>query len=405
MSQTKYILLKINNDQIFLNEHLSIPLSRTNLPIGEFKFVENREIYYEVEMVSFDKIDATLAVKIVDYRPTNLEGFARQKPKSEIKKLWFVDIYWPAFYIDLSFYKKALFATLISDREPTKILVPNQKIKLDVKVSFSKANFGLGFVEWQQKLHWEKNSVSVRIDNQNILPEFEYIKSYFSKHFDSRTFDVQLVIDKVDGATQKISASSPQIAEIKDFAIETLKFVKTESLRKPSHFVRDVDKSLFTADDIFDALTRNDLGTFPMSNQDLFDQIMTWKDIRNKKQLEYLAGSLHHMDGKIRFTLTPTFGFLFYAKGSQMVHYIWEMLNTNATYIWSFDPNLWSTEKQLQKIEEVISFIRNHGRDTYLRNVSPHEEVLFRRIQHKGAKSQLVDYFPKWRNFVNEAIV
>jgi len=101
----------------------------------------------------------------------------------------------------------------------------------------------------------------------------------------------------------------------------------------------------------------------------------------------------------------PISVFCFFVKGSQMVHYIWEMLNTNATYIWSFDPALWSITRQLNKMEEVISYISNQGRDAYLRNVSPEKEILFRRVQHKGANSQLVDYFPKWRNFVNESIV
>ena len=405
MSQTKNILIKVNNDQICLNEYLSIPLSETNLPYGEFKFVESREIYYEVEMISYDKLDATLVIRIVNYKPTNLGGFSLQKPKSEIKKLCIVDIYWLTFNVDLSFYKKASFIPLLTENRPSDISSEDKLIKLNVKVPFSKTSFGMGYIEWKQKLYWESQLVNIRIENPHILPEFEHIKSYFSKHFNSRTFDVQLVINKTDGATQKISAYSQQIYEIKDYAIETLKFVKTESLRKPSHFIRDLDKSLFTAEDLFDILTKNDLGSFPISNKELFEQIMTWKDVRNKKQLEYLAGSLQHMDGKIRFTLTPKFGFLFYAKGNQLVHYIWEMLNTNATYIWSFDPNIWSNERQLIKMEEVISFIRNHGRDTYLRNVTPHEEVLFKRIQHQGAKSQLVDYFPRWRNFVNESIV
>ena len=112
MSQTKNILIKVNNDQICLNEYLSIPLSETNLPYGEFKFVESREIYYEVEMISYDKLDATLVIKIVNYKPTNLGGFSLQKPKSEIKKLCFVDIYWLTFNVDLSFHKKASFIPL-----------------------------------------------------------------------------------------------------------------------------------------------------------------------------------------------------------------------------------------------------------------------------------------------------
>ncbi len=405
MSASKYIIIRVTNHQIFFNEGLSIPLSSTNLPYGEFKFVENRTIFWQVEMVQYDKTNARLTVRIINYRPAKWEEFRQQKPKADIKNLSFLDIFWPAINADLSFYKKSSFLPLLANEMPVLPDSEDVLLHLNVKVPFNKVNFGMGFVEWQQKFLWSTELQGVRIYNPHILPEFEYIKTFFSKHFNSKTFDVLMVVNRSGRVAQKVTATSKQIEDIRDIAIETLRFVKVENLRKPSRFIKDIDKTLFTADDIFDNLEKNDLGTFPMTNQELFDQIMTWKDIRNKKQLEYLAGSLHDLDGKIRFTMTPKFGFLFFVKGNQMVHYIWEMLNTNATYIWSFDPVLWSLDRQLNKMEEVISYIRNHGRDTYLRNISPKEEILFRRILHNGANSQLVDYFPKWRNLVNESIV
>jgi hypothetical protein len=247
--------------------------------------------------------------------------------------------------------------------------------------------------------------VEVQILNSNIIPEFEFVKTYFAKHFNSRTFEVLMVVTKDGNKTKRIVATSRQIEQIKDVAIETMKYVRMEKLKHPPKYIKEIDKSLFTPEDIFDPFDKNMLGTYQMTQQELFEYIMTWEDIRNKKQLEYLSGHLHHVKEKIRFTLTPKFGFLFVVHGDRMIHYIWEMLNTNATYIWSFDIGVWSTQKQLEKMEEVISFIRNHGRDSYLRNVSPQEEILFRRILHQGAGSQLVDYFPRWRHAVNEAIV
>lgn len=214
-----------------------------------------------------------------------------------------------------------------------------------------------------------------------------------------------LVVTKEGKITKNVIATSRQIEQIKDVAIETLKFVKVEKLKHHPKYIKEIAKSLFTPEDIFEPFDKNMPGTYQMTQKELFDHIMTWDDIRNKRQLEYLSGHLHDVKEKIRFTLTPKFGFLFVVYGDRMVHYIWEMLNTNATYIWSFDHGLWSAQMQLEKMEEVISFIRNHGRDTYLRNVSPKQEILFRRIMHQGAGSQLVDYFPRWKHTLNEAVV
>ncbi len=162
---------------------------------------------------------------------------------------------------------------------------------------------------------------------------------------------------------------------------------------------------MFTPEDIFNPFDNENLGTNSINEKELLEHIMIWKDIRNKKQIEYLAGALHEKDEKIRFTLTPQFGFLFVVKGHQMTHYIWEMLNTHATYIWGFDPVDWSKEKQLSKIEVIIAFIRNHGRDTYIRQVAPDEEILFNRIRHRGAEASVIDPFPKWRHAVVELLV
>ena len=61
-----------------------------------------------------------------------------------------------------------------------------------------------------------------------------------------------------------------------------------EKLKRPPKYLKEVDKSLFTAEDIFDPFDHNALGTHPMTQKELLDHIMTWENIRNKAQLEYL---------------------------------------------------------------------------------------------------------------------
>lgn len=403
---SKNIIIKVTNEAIWFNGETSIKLQNTNLPFGAFGFVEGRTIFWEVEMLQFIKDKACLSIKIVNYRPNMVDDFLNQKPKAAIKILNFTQIYWPAFSADLSFFKKTSFQHLMADSMPY-IQTKNAEMIVHIKanIAFNKLRFGAGFVSFDYKFLWSDDKIEIKILNSNIIPEFEYVKTYFAKHFNSRTFEVLIVVAKEGKKVNKITATSRQIEQIKDVAIETMKFVKLEKLKKPPKYIKDIDKSLFTPEDIFDPFDKNMLGTYQMTQQELFEHIMAWEDIRNKRQLEYLSGHLHETKEKIRFTLTPKFGFLFVVYGERMIHYVWEMLNTNATYMWSFDQGVWSHQRQLQKMEEVISYIRNHGRDSYLRNVSPREEILFRRILHQSAGSQIVDYFPRWRHAVNEAIV
>ncbi|MFZ1750820.1 MAG: hypothetical protein WAU01_11540 [Saprospiraceae bacterium] len=405
MPSSKHIIIKVTNDAIWFNDVMSVDLLHTNLPYGEFGFAESRTIFWEAEMISYDKSDNHLALKVINYRPGDVDDFLNQVPKAKVDRISFEDIYWPAFNADLSFYKKSSFTHLLSDHMP--IGDNTQEIKIihvQAAIPFSKVRFGAGCITFEYLFPWEKSKTEVRISNPHLLPEFEYVKTYFAKHFNSRTFEVLMVVSKSQIKIEKIIATSPQIDQIKDVAIETIKFIKTETLRKPPKYVGELDKSLFTPDDIFDPMDKNMLGTYNMTEKELLDHIMKWENIRNKKHLEYLSGHLHSAHEKIRFTLTPKFGFLFVVKGEKMVHYIWEMLNTNATYVWSFFQQE-TNQKQIEKLEELISFIRIHGRAHYLQHLSDDDEVIFRRVLHQGAGSNLVDYFPRWRHSINEAMV
>jgi len=379
-------------------------MSSTNLPFQHFKLVENRKLIYEAEMVQYDKSFGVLTLRIINYKPTMIDEFINQKPKKEVKNIIFIDLYWPAISQDMSFYNKSYFSDILVDTMPTKKMADTY-VHVKADISIQKMRFGQGYVCFDYTFRWETRKHEIKIYNAHILPEFEYIKSYFSKYFNSRHFNILMVATVTSRTTTKIIASSKQIDQISDIAIETIKFVKLSSLKKKPKFISDVSRSLFTSDDIFEPFDKNRLGTDPLTQHEILDHILSWEDIRNKKQLQFLSGHLQAPEHKIRFTLTPKFGFLFEVHGDLMVHYIWEMLNTNATYIWSFDKSGNSLDFQIKKMEEILSFIRNHGRSVYLQNDSSRDGILFRRVLHHSAQSQLVDHFPKWRHNIMETIV
>lgn len=400
------IIIKLDNNGIGFNDSLLIPLDRTNLPYGEFQFVQGRDIFYEVEMRHFDRESGVLTVSPVQYRPQMIDDFLNQSPKAVFHYVHFQDIFWPGLSMDLAYFKKSTFASLLTDISPeNKISTQNNIVNIHSEIPFTKLRFGVGFVAFDYRFRWEFHNREIRISNPHLLPEFEYVKSYFSKHFNRRTIDVLMVVKMIEKGVEEVYATSKQIDQIKEVAIETLKFIKIDRLKNPKKYIAEIDKRLFTPEDLFDPFNNENLGTHSIGEEELLEHIMTWKDIRNKKQIEYLAGALHEKSEKIRFSLTPQFGFIFMVKGRHMTHYIWEMLNSHATYVWGFDNGEWAKEKQLAKIEEIISFIRNHGRDTYVRRVAPDEEILFHRIRHNGGDASVVDSFPRWRHTLVEILV
>lgn len=106
----------------------------------------------------------------------------------------------------------------------------------------------------------------------------------------------------------------------------------------------------------------------------------------------------------LRFTLSPQFGFLFHVEGEEMDHFIWELLNTHATYIWSMEKRGMALGKKFKLLEREINFIRDHGGKAFLNNEKS-SEFVFSKVNHEHSGSDLIDGFPKWKMRVNEKLV
>lgn len=87
-----------------------------------------------------------------------------------------------------------------------------------------------------------------------------------------------------------------------------------------------------------------------------------------------------------------------------MDHFIWELLNTHATYIWSIERKGYSLENKLKLIEREVNFIRENGRNIYL-NSKKNADLIFNKINHENSETGVIDGFPKWKVRVNEKII
>lgn len=225
----------------------------------------------------------------------------------------------------------------------------------------------------------------------------------------SRKFRVNATITTTGGEVISVTATAPQIAMINEVLVDSIKYQRTLSLTK-SPKLPDIDKSLFTAEDIFNTGESDDVegNVFRQDEKDILQFLITHHNTRNKKQLEYLSGYKQSANFRIRFTLHPNFGFLFLIEGRENNHFVWELLNTHATYVWSIGKSERDIELQYRRVEDIINTIRNTGREQYKRaykNNHHDSDLVFCSIEHDDITSSFVDGFVKWKHKLNEKLI
>lgn len=417
----KHIILRITNEGVFYNKDARIPWAHTNFPPKEtFNFNERSEIFWKARLLSFDAGRSLLKVAIVDYDTEGQRAaFARQKAKFPFRNLLFSPLQWEALEPLMNIYNKQLFQPILetsktwrmtrsSDEDWVDFSEPEeQKTRIDLHFEYplNKAVFKMGYVEVEHQVkELPEQTLTIPIENPNILPEFDHVKPFFAKALGKKMIEVRgyLEIDEADHI--EIRCQSKEISQINDKFIATVRKLRLEdAIFKPKKIT--VDKSLFTPEEYFEGFDEAELGnTIRQSDKDLLTDLLESEKIRNRKQLLYLSGQLQSQRIGLRFTLSPKFGFLFHVEGETMDHFIWELLNSHATYIWSIDRPGTSLQHKFRLIEREINFIRENGRRVYLDHAR-NEDLLFSKVNHENSESGLVDGFPKWRVRVGEVLV
>ncbi|WP_276345607.1 hypothetical protein [Daejeonella sp. JGW-45] len=387
-------------------------------------------------------------MKVIDYFTNDVQQFDYQKPVAEVERIVFEKFDWLQLEQHLSNYQKSKLLDVLYNHgvnrsfaeEATRksiststvfysfgvesdlpqgqynrpVFVPTERKpiiethQVEFNVYFSDAYFMLGYVTFTKSIKEVGDKVSFKIKNDYILAEFENVKSWFAKKLKTRKFKVNATITTTDGKVTEASAISPHIAMIDAELIDSIKYQRTIALTK-SPRVADTHKSLFTAEEIFGEMETEGLegNVFCQNEQDILNFLLDNHKTRNRKQLEFLSGSKQAEDSKLRFTLHPNFGFLFFIQGKDNNHFVWELLNSHATYMWSIDKSEIEIELQYKRIEASVNTIRDSGREQYKRayRQNHHDsDLLFCVIEHDDISSNFVDGFVKWKHKLNEKI-
>lgn len=437
-------LIRITNNKVFLTPEMCLNLSQTSLGSEHLRFKTVQDIYFEVE-ADYNKNTGELTLSVSNYQPTSIDKFKEQSAKAEVTFIHFKPLQWKNIEGHLSIYTKGrlLKDRIIIDDEKTIVNYDNKKSRIEIlrektrqyttnitpsysetkpkeplietvtetaKIYFKDADFNLGFVAFTYNSRQLNETFNLKIENHYILTEFNAIKSYFPKVLgNKKQFSIKIVFTLTDKVITDIVTTSLEIESINENILESIKRERVARLTS-TPLRNSVDKSLFMSDDIFDSFDDNlkDGNVFNQTEEDILNFLIETRNVRNAKHLQFLSGSKHSTKQKLRFTLKPLFGFLFFIEGEVKNHFCWELLNSHATYLWSFDKIETDTKFQLKRVEQTINIIRDIGRETYKRDFKSNKinsDLSFCTIEHIDINSASKESFVEWQHRLKERLV
>lgn len=441
------IIIKIDNKQIYFNQTLHIPTRNSNLPMDHMRFRFNEDIFWRIELIQYTEDNKCWQVKVMDYEVKNTDTFNQQKSTKQIDRLEFDKLDWQKLEPQLSSYQAiklidSLYNHNINTELKTEIPfhqpeipfnksayeipveneIPRTKseiasynisqepltehLNVNFSVKFQDATFTDGYVNCKKFIKKVGAYIDFKIENSHILGEFDNIKLWFSKRLKTKKFHVSATITLVDKKLAHVTSTSPEIEMITSNLIESVKYDRTVALTKPPRAINP-DKSIYTTEDIFQLIDPEvrEGNIFNQSGPEIIKTLTDTEFVRNRKQLEYLSDNKQTINSKIRYTLNPLFGFLFLNETKANYHFIWELLQSHATYIWSIEKENKDINSLYAKIEDIINIIKKIGREEYktiYKDVG--YEFTFQSIDHQDITIDIEGGFKKWKNKLDDLL-
>ena len=233
-------------------------------------------------------------------------------------------------------------ATLFDDLNET-IEVNSKKhrdIDKVIKIPINDLDFHYGMICFSYKISTQ-TSLQFEIENEEIQPEFEVLKPYFSKVLNSKFIAVRIQVGFEDTIIVSQLATSKEIDLIDKEIVDSVKFEFVEH--------RFIKSGKIKKEETLEE-TPKKIGTFFGSEENLIHALLKNNSYVHHKQLLYLAKRHNYNMLKIRFLLRP-FSFVFLLEGQQKCHIILETLDTKeATYIWHISKENTQFKEELEQI-------------------------------------------------------
>ena len=293
-----------------------------------------------------------------------------------------------------TYYRKIEQLPTLFDDPVEEVVKPPDVIKIDqqIRISIEKLEFQYGSVTFKYRIEEIQTDLDFDIENLDIRPEFEVLKPYFAKALKSKNIKIRIHVEFENKKIVAQLATSTDISKISREIIEGVKFrfITRHFLEKP--------KSESSTELIDINQLQADKESLYNSGDELLSDILSNKNYRHKRHLQYLSDRHEKTILKIRFVLSP-FSFVFLFKGKQHFHIILETLDTEeATYIWYFDADKRKLPAMLKLIDEDLCTIRNKGRQLFLENAPGN----FSRVHHDNSYER--KGFIIWKDSLEERL-
>ncbi len=255
-------------------------------------------------------------------------------------------------------------ATLFDDTEIAENTY-KQTFTIDkkVKVPIDQLDFRYGAIAFEFNLPENKVELEFEIENDEVRPEFDVLKPYFSKVLKSKHVEVGIFAEFEKGLLVSQTANSTDLEKINREIIESVKFRFIEQGIVGKQYVPGTEDNLLDLNKVQEGQNGK---PFYDSEEQLLNDLLKNEAIKHYRQLRYLASKHDGSTLKLRFVLYP-FSFVFLLPGTEQYHIVLETLDTEeATYIWHVDKNRQLLWQKLRSIDQDLNVIRNKGRQTFL---------------------------------------
>lgn len=288
-------------------------------------------------------------------------------------------------------------ASLFDEPEPDILPTGNTlSIEEPINISIDDLEFRYGTIAFRYLVAQLNHEMEFEIENDQIRPEFDVLKPYFSKILKKKNISI-LIQAEFQGRTLVAQlATSSDLENINKEIIEIARF------RFVSRFILggNPNKSKQNLLDINQIQSLEETkSSFYKTGEELLEDLLKNEKVIHYRQLRYLAEKHESDILKLRFVLNP-FSFVFLLSGFEQYHLVMETLDTKeATYVWHIEKDKQELRNQLQVIDRQLNIIRNDGRQTFLES----QPENFSRIVHDYLDER--KGFIIWRDMLEERLI
>jgi superfamily II DNA or RNA helicase len=308
-------------------------------------------------------------------------------------------------YLNKLFLKRNIYyrklekeATLFDEPQGETVATENNFVlEQQVKISLEQIEFRYGSFAFRYEVKELHKDLEFEIENNEIRPEFDVLKPYFSKLLNLKQISINLFAEFVNEILVSQMAYSPDLDKFNRDLIESVKFkfvTKTYFGKIP---YTNFQKNLLD----LNQLQTDENSPSPLfgTEEEFLENLLKNKNFKHYRNIRYLANNHASNILKLRFIISP-FSFVFLLQGTEQYHIVMETLDTEeATYIWHIERNITLLRNKLKEIDLCINVIRNEGRQAFLES----QPQNFTRIMHDYTEER--KGFVIWKDMLEETLI